>query len=148
MFVVHFPLDVYAVICNVESVQVLLDLVFILLLVDFLKSSVSSLAESAEPIADGDRAHTPTMETENQPPVSLRPREDSSITTLTDATDDDPTPSSSAKKEVVASKKKEEDGKAGKMTIEVHVSRPVIALVENSEKDNSRALVFGVRIYI
>ena len=126
----------------------LLDLVFILLLVDFLKSSVSSLAESAEPIADGDRAHTPTMETENQPPVSLRPGVDSSVTTLTDATDDELTPSSSAKKEVVASKKMEEDGKAGKMTIEVNVSRPVIALVENSEKDNSRALVFGVRIYI
>lgn len=115
-----------------ESVQVLLDLVFILLLINFLKNSASSLAASAESPVDHDRAHTPTVETENQSTASLRPREDSSVRTLTDSTDGGHSPPSSGKKD------------AGKMTVEVNVSRPLVALVEDSEKNNPRALVFGV----
>ena len=121
----------------------LVDIVFIFLLLDFLKSSVSSLTKSVEPPAPPSNK------------VSVKEQTDS-VATITEQTDSQPssdsaqTPPTPAHtlKPVETAKKESEDKHTAKLSVKVVVRRPIIGLLESGEAENSRALVLGVSLPI
>lgn len=118
--------------CSVESVKVLVDTVFIFLLLDFLKTSTSSLSK-------------PPPAT----PESLSPLATNSFSQSVDSVYSLNEPESPIPAPVVeAPKEKSEDKSSGRLTVKLKVLRPLIALLKDAEVKNSQALVLGVSLYV
>ena len=114
---------------SVNDVEVLVDLPFILMLKDFAMNSIKPLT-------------SPRVETE---PTKNTDVEDAGVlpssSPVLSATPKSPSP---VKQSTVSDAK---DVAQGKMTIRAQVKKPLIALVEEAEEKDSRALVLLVSIH-
>ncbi len=113
-----------------ESMKVLVDTVFIFLLLDFLKTSVSSLSKPAPDVSE---------------PTS--PLETTSFSQSVDSVYslDEPMKSPPPVPLVVEALKENSDNTpSGRLSVKVKVLRPLIALLKNAKVKNSQALVLGV----
>ena len=118
----------YLVDTSVNDVEVLVDLPFILMLKDFAMNSIKPLT-------------SPRVETE---PTKSTDVEDAGVlpssSPVLSATPKSPSP---VEQSTVSDAK---DVAQGKMTIRAQVKKPLIALVEEAEEKDSRALVLLVSI--
>ena len=126
MFLYNCPL----VSANVNDVEVLVDLPFILMLKEFAMTSIKPLT-------------TPT-ETGNEPDAPMDV-EDAGVSPSPPPESPKKTePASSA--DVIESPAREGTSDQGKLTISAKIKRPIVALVEDARDKESRALVLNVCI--
>lgn len=128
----HVSISCIIVEADVDSVQALVDLPFILMLKDFAMESIKPLTLTCEEIKPKE-----ALDIEVFPCPSPAKSESPS-----DVTTGDPIPESKEKD----SEGNTEDGtdNVGKLTINAKVKKPLIALVEDANDSDSRALVLNV----
>ncbi|XP_064396100.1 intermembrane lipid transfer protein VPS13C-like isoform X3 [Halichondria panicea] len=122
--------------CTVESAKVLVDVVFIFLLLDYFKTSVSSLSKPTESSTTqklpspliSDAVFSETIDSGCQESIKSPSLKSPS-----------PTPEPIEE----ATKISSDDKPLGTLSVKVKVLRPLIALLKNSEQKNTRALVLG-----
>ena len=110
---------------DVQGVEVLVDLKFILTLVNFVTTSLKPLTKASGEL-EPDYGETGTRQTEKS-----------------DSKTKDTSEAESSSKSSEPHSKSTEEG-TSKMNVSVRVSRPCIALLENAEQPKTRALVLGV----
>ena len=110
---------------DVQGVEVLVDLKFILTLVNFITSSLKPLTKTSLEL-EPDYGEIGTRQSEKS-----------------DSKTKETSESQSSSKSSEPHSQSTEEG-TSKMNVSVRVSRPCIALLENAEQPNSRALVLGV----
>ena len=120
----------------------LVDVVFIFLLLDYLKTSVSSLSKPTElsttqklpsPLIS-DAVFSETIDSVCQESIKSPSLKSPSLKS--------PSPTPEPIEE--ATKISSDDKPLGTLSVKVKVLRPLIALLKNSEQKNTRALVLGV----
>ena len=114
---------------DVQGVEVLVDLKFILTLVNFVTSSLKPLTKVSGEL-EPDYGEMGTRRSEKP-----------------DSKTKDTSESESSSKSSEPHSQSTEEG-TSKMNVSVRVSRPCIALLENAEQPDSRALVLGVSMVL
>ena len=125
---------VFVVVANVNNVEVLVDLPFILMLKDFAMASIKPLTAPLDESNKADQSEGIEIEDAGVSP---------SPTLVSPATSEtfSPAPSST---EASPTKSSEGSSSQGRVTIRAMIKKPVIALIEDAEDKNSRALVLSI----
>ena len=112
-----------------NDIEVLVDLPFILMLKDFAIMSIKPLTSPAETIEPETAADVEDAGVS----LSLSPEKSKEVSPVPAVE-----PPSSSSREAAPSQ--------GKLNVEAKIKRPIIALVEDAQDSDSRALVLNVRI--
>lgn len=112
-----------------NDIEVLVDLPFILMLKDFAMTSIKPLTSPAETIEPETAADVEDAGVS----LSLSPEKSKEVS---------PVPAV----EPLSSSSREAAPSQGKLNVEAKIKRPIIALVEDAQDSDSRALVLNVRI--
>ena len=121
-------------VANVNNVEVLVDLPFILMLKDFAMVSIKPLTAPLDESNKTDQSESIEVEDAGVSPSPML---------VSPATSEmfSPAPSST---EASPTKSSEGSSSQGRVTIRAMIKKPVIALIEDAEDKNSRALVLSI----
>ena len=118
---------------SVNDVEVLVDLPFILMLKDFALASIKPLTspDEEDKVAESDGIEVEDAGVMSPSPTPLSPTTSETFS---------PVPSNEAS----PTKGSEETASQGRITVTAKIKKPLIALVEDAEDKDSRALVLSV----
>ena len=133
MFIINISYVYTIVEANVNNIEVLVDLPFILMLKDFAMESIKPLTSPAEN-DEMDVSEDIEVEDAGVLPLSPAPASPTASGTVS------PVPS----KESSPTKSNEESLSQGRVTITAKIQKPLIALLEDADDRDSRALVLSV----